>query len=174
MIKNLEIAERWFVGKKESHENEQFDEKVEMTIGAIPISHGYPTIEEIPVEIKESGDLFFKAYQFEFNGKPVIITAPDFFNEDVKIEHLCFENEEKAKEFIEEIINDLNDDDYWDDDSERRALRALDYDISDDEDFSEISLNEDRRFNEFLQLWYLRGFEGLGFLVKYNGTEFTF
>lgn len=178
MIRNMEIVERWFVGKKVLQEQGVFDEKVEITIHTMAISHGYPSIETIPQSLKESGDLLFKAFQFEYQGHPVVITVPnDTFNvlePVIKIEYLSFSGEEEAKEFLEEIIDSLDDDQYWNDESEKRALNDLDYEIEEEDSFAEISINENRRFNEFLQMWHLREFDGLGYEVKHNGKIYTF
>lgn len=175
ILEQVKVVPKWFVAERNVE-----DDTKDFTMDGLPYletqplvqSNGFDSVKEIPDELLQADDvILFKAYQLELNGKPVV-----FSNEHKEEEmNYFFTSEEKAKEFVQDIINSIvNDNDtYWDDDSERNALSELDYDLDEDDDISEISINEGRRWNEFLGMWYLREFDGLGYTVWYNDQEHT-
>lgn len=172
MIEQLQVQKLWFVAKQVDAEKELDVDNAKMGISLFGDVHevkGYTSFEDIPREQLE-GMMIFQAYQFVYNGKPVTVEKED----DFKQYHLVFfVSEEEAVEFKEDLLLEMEDN-YWDDKEERRALIALGYDLDDDDDFSEISINEGRRWNERLEKWYIREFDGLGYKMHYNGKVIEF
>lgn len=174
MINELKIEQRWFVGKKDHHENHLYCGNLEIELFVIPSTHGYKTIQDIPAELMQEGDVIYKAFQFEWNGKPVIVKTPEGIHEQGEETMLSFPSVEEAEKFKQKMLDSFSDDDYWDDESERSALRELDYEIEDGESFAEISINEGRRWNKFLGKWYNREYDGVGYEVKVGDKHYSF
>jgi hypothetical protein len=53
-------------------------------------------------------------------------------------------------------------------------LIDLGYDFDEGEDFSETSINEGRRWNEYIGKWYLREFDGLGYQMHIDNKRIDF
>jgi hypothetical protein len=168
IFEQLQVVQKWFVGDIDNVN--EFGTPYLGRSGEL-IDKNYATILDVPSDVLEIPTvLLFKAFQIELNGIRVVFSN----KEDIENLKVFFLTEDAAKEYIQELINSDEFYAYWDNDSERTALRDLGHELADDEDFSELSINLDRRWNEFLQAWHLREFGGLGYIVHYNEQTFEF
>ncbi|SOB90399.1 hypothetical protein SAMN05880501_101154 [Ureibacillus xyleni] len=168
---NIEIKQKWFVGQRlESKVYAGVNSYIGSFVTERILQDGFDSLGDIPEELLQNS-ILFQGYTLELDNQPIFITKTTDIHPVKPIKNHCFLTKRDAQRFIEKLKVEIADY-YWGDEEEVLNLLELGFDV--DEDFSEISMSLDRRWNSFLEMWHYRNFDGLGFTIFYDDEMHEF